>query len=117
MDTFGRAVRLERARLALVDPVGEWGAVARLDGPTAADIIETMTAPTREPTAGRRASAVALLDKIGADPTRDRGRVACPAHGGRDRNLAWRVTPEWNVLLTCHSHRCAFADVLAAVGL
>ena len=112
--TFGERARLQRALLALTDPAGETDAVAPLKPEDAYAAIRRWNGRPG-PSTGRRGDPSALLAALGAEPGRTSGRVPCPAHGGTDRNLAWRLTDDGRVLLTCHSHQCAFGDILRAV--
>lgn len=112
---FARAALLERARLAIDDPAGEAEAVAPLA------LFDAYRAVRMEPvgsSAPRRRTGDDrdLLLRIGADLGRTSGRVVCPAHGGRKRNLAWRLTPDGRALLKCHSHQCAFEEIVRAVS-
>lgn len=126
---FADGVRIERARLALTDPIGELEAVAPLSADTARKSLRGVVDRARQTEPVIRISGLAptgassarrfddsdLLTKIGADPSKDRGRVPCPGHGGNDPNLSWRRTPDGNVLLHCFSHGCSFGDIVAAV--
>jgi hypothetical protein len=123
---FARRVVAERARLAMLDPNGETDAVRPLDGVAARALLLALTdledVAGRRPASRRGLQAIAhaagrdLLNKLGADPSRNSGRVVCPAHGGRDRNLAWRLTPTGRVLLSCKSHHCDFVAIRDAVA-
>lgn len=46
----------------------------------------------------------------------DRWRAQCPAHDGGDLNLAI-ARGDQGVVLYCHSHQCAEAEIAAALGL
>jgi hypothetical protein len=115
---FVRRVRVERARLAIVDPIGEWDAVVRLDHDQARRILEDARRPPIAQRPERRVHRDDrdLITALGGDPERSRGRVPCPVHGSRDKNLAWRLTPDGRALLTCFSHQCDFASIVAAAG-
>jgi hypothetical protein len=115
---FADAVRIERARLALVDPLGEVEAVAPLSPVRARQILLDFHERRAElmPMGTKPRDDRDLLDRLGVDPTRSSGRIPCPAHGGRDRNLAWRLTPEGRALLTCHSHHCSFDEIVRSVS-
>lgn len=114
---YAERVHAARAQLALEDPTGEAGAVAPLTREQARRIVieQDEHDRTRTQRGGPHPDGRTLLDRLGADPTRDAGRVPCPAHGGRDRNLAWRLTRDGTVLLKCHSHQCSFVEIVAAV--
>jgi hypothetical protein len=124
LDTFRRDVLFERALLAAVDPGGERDAVAPVSPVRARQILLDLAPrgavrPPRRPPSpfaatGGRLDPDELVRRLGGDPSRRSGRVPCPAHGGRDRNLAWRMDRD-RVLLTCWSHGCSFEDILEAV--
>lgn len=44
-------------------------------------------------------------------------RAQCPAHGGKDRNLAIGLGDNGSIVCKCHSHGCKGPEVAAAVGL
>src|SRR5581483_10061921 len=44
-------------------------------------------------------------------------RAPCPAHGGKDFNLAVLEKSDGYVVLTCHSRGCSRRDILSALGL
>ena len=111
MTAFADAVRDERARLALIDPEGEREAIAPLARITAARRL--MDHPTR-PSAGPARSGAELLQRIGADPSRRRGVVRCPAHDDRRPSLSWRLADDGRALIHCHAG-CTFAEILEAV--
>lgn len=122
--TFRRDVLRERAILALSDPDGEADAVAPLNQFTARQTLLEMAAEDarsrslRLVVTGRRdrLDDRDLLQRLGADPTKTSGRVPCPAHGGEDRNLAWKLTPDGRALLRCWSHQCTFTEIVRAVA-
>lgn len=58
-----------------------------------------------------------LFNRLGIDAGRPKQRVACPAHGGRDRNLSWAWSRDDRLLLTCWSYHCTYDEIRAAVGL
>lgn len=113
---FAHDVQRERALLAMTDPAGESEAVAPLDGVHARQILLTLAErePERRPVLPHDDQS--LLDRLGGDATRSSGRVPCPAHGGRDRNLAWRWGDRGRLLLKCHSHQCTFDEIVRAVS-
>lgn len=110
---FAAATLVERASLAIIDPEGEAEAIAPLSAERARQTLRPLPIVKR---ASAPRSDRDLLDRLGADPGRTSGRIPCPAHGGRDRNLAWRLTPDGRVLLTCHSHHCTFDEIVGAVA-
>jgi len=121
-----REVPTERARLAAEDPAGEADAVAPLSEVRARQVMLEAEGATEARTARRRLTVIRggrteresgrdLLTRLGVDPSRDRGRVPCPAHGGRGRNLAASLASDGTALLTCHSHHCSFAAILEAI--
>ena len=119
--TWAEQALYERARLAMLDPVGEAEAISPLS-PTRARQILLELHDRQGATHGSHTSGYssthderALLERLGADTSRRRGRVPCPAHGGRDRNLAWAISETGRVLLHCFSHQCRFEDIVAAV--
>jgi hypothetical protein len=114
---FRREVIFERALLALSDPAGEAEAVAPLTPVQARQIVlnaKAAPAPVRPDRQQR--DDTDLLVRLGGDPTRSSGRVACPAHRGRGRNLAWRWGDRGRLLLKCWSHGCSFDEILKAVA-
>lgn len=42
-------------------------------------------------------------------------RCGCPAHGGEDRNCAFRYGDDGKLLAFCHSQRCDFEDIVAPI--
>lgn len=46
---------------------------------------------------------------------RDRYRVPCPAHGGKDNNLSVAQGNNGGTLFTCHSHGCTFEQIAASL--
>lgn len=44
-------------------------------------------------------------------------RACCPGHGGKDANMAVKLTDEGHILFRCHSHQCGIEDILAGAGL
>jgi hypothetical protein len=113
---FRREVILERARLALADPAGEADAVAPLSPVQARQILLAATTAPRTSTVVDKRDGTDLLIRLGGDPTRSSGRVVCPAHGGRGRNLAWRWGDRGRLLLRCWSHACSFDEIVKAVA-
>jgi hypothetical protein len=116
MTDFAERVIYARALLAATDPEGERDAVAPLSPVRSRQILleyhERRSNPQR---AANNGDDTDLLERLGADLSRQRGRVPCPAHGGRDRNLAWALTADGRALLHCFSHQCEFEDIVAAV--
>jgi hypothetical protein len=55
-----------------------------------------------------------LLDRLGADPNRDRGVIRCPAHEDRSASLSWREAGDI-VLLHCFAG-CTFDEIRGAVA-
>jgi len=119
---FLREVPVERARVALLDPDGEREAVAPISQSraraTVADAVAAARLRSRIVTPRTRGDRLpdgrALLDALGADPSRDRGTMRCPAHEDRSPSLSWRLTPEGRALVHCHAG-CSFAAILEAV--
>ena len=62
------------------------------------------------------ADAAAIMERLRTWGLDRHGRARCPAHGGGDRNLAVRREGD-KVLLTCHSHGCTYAAIVAALGM
>jgi hypothetical protein len=117
---FARAVRCDRLRLAVVDPIGEWGAMLRVDHPTAVRGLRRMAAPARmappvmPASSDRRPSGRDLLDRLGADSSRGRGVMRCPAHEDRSPSMSWRLADDGRALVHCFAG-CTFAEIVAAV--
>ena len=119
---FLREVPVERARVALLDPDGEREAVAPISQSraraTVADAVAAARLRSRIVTPRTRGDRLpdgrALLDEIGADPSRGRGSMCCPAHEDRSPSLSWRLAPDGRALLFCHAG-CTFAAILEAV--
>jgi len=44
-------------------------------------------------------------------------RSQCPAHGGKDLNLAVMLGKKGQVVLTCHSHHCTQGEIMTALGI
>ena len=114
---FAAGVLAERARLALVDPEGECDAVAPLDGVKARAILLHLAEPDQvalgPAPARREVDQRELLDRLGADLTRDHGLLRCPAHEDRSASLSWR----WDgstALVHCF-RGCSFAEIRAAL--
>jgi hypothetical protein len=114
---FRREVIYERARLALEDPDGEAEAVAPLSPVQARQILlSEKRQPARHAPERPQRDDTDLLIRLGGDPTRSSGRVVCPAHGGRGRNLSWRMSDSGRLLLKCFSHGCTFDEIRRAVA-
>ncbi len=43
-------------------------------------------------------------------------RSPCPAHDGKDYNLAFTEGNKGQVLFTCHSHHCSYYDIMKSLG-
>jgi hypothetical protein len=119
--TFADEVRLERSRLALLDPAGERDAIAPLDGVRArqrlledADRQARRRALIRDAWSRRPPDGQELLAALGVDPGRARGITRCPAHEDRSPSLSWRLTDTGRALLHCHAG-CTFAEILEAI--
>lgn len=41
----------------------------------------------------------------------------CPVHNGDGQSLSVTLTPDGKWLFHCHAHKCAYKDILAAIGL
>jgi hypothetical protein len=140
---FTADVLAERARLAMLDPEGEYdvftalprrfdwaaqtwepqrigwpdGAVAPLDGVKARQILMHLAEP--EPVRLRVSGSSStlnqrdILDRLGADPSKARGMVRCPAHEDRGPSLSWRWDGE-KALLHCF-RGCSFDEIRAAL--
>lgn len=116
VDGFARDVQRERAYLALTDPEGETEARYPMDAVHGRQILLTLAERQPEPKPVLPNDDQSLLERLGGDPTRSSGRVPCPAHGGRDRNLSWRWGDRGRLLLTCFSHHCTFDEIVRAVS-
>ncbi len=44
-------------------------------------------------------------------------RSQCPAHDGKDLNLAFTLGDNGRVMFTCHSHHCTYEEIMAALGI
>jgi hypothetical protein len=140
---FTAEVMAERARLAMLNPQGEYdvvadlprrfdwaaqtwepqrigwqdGAVVPLDGVKARQILLHLAEP--EPVRLRVVGSSStlnerdILDRLGADPNKDRGMVRCPAHEDRAASLSWRWDGE-KALLHCF-RGCSFDEIRAAL--
>ena len=62
---------------------------------------------------------VQALESLGFKVVKRGGgyRAQCPAHHGRDLNLAINPGKDGRALLTCHSHGCTYESILAALQL
>lgn len=124
-----RELPLERARLAEADRAGEAAAIAPLSAFRAHQVLVEAEAATakaaetraarqrRRPTFGaeHRESGRDLLTRLGADPSRIRGVLRCPAHEDRSPSLSFALAPDGRALLRCFAG-CTFAEILAAIG-
>lgn len=115
---FARDVVLERARLAMTDPVGELDAVRPLGRVTARGIaLELMELRQRSNVVHIHSrdggfDERVILERLGADPTRAKGVLRCPAHEDHRPSLSWRVDGD-KVLLYCFAG-CTFDEIRAA---
>ena len=121
---FAASVLRERALLALGDPVGERDAVEPLSEARANQILtdpdvgllRSVALPkSPSPRRRQREDGRALLDRLGADPTRDHGMLRCPLHEDRHASLSWRLTADGKPLIHCFSG-CAFDEIVAVVS-
>jgi hypothetical protein len=117
---FTEGVLRERAMLALTDPEGELEAVAPLSQSRAWAILLDLdhrppeTTVTFAGTAGQRRDERQLLERLGADLTRTRRSVRCPAHEDRGPSLSWRLEGD-KALIHCFAG-CTFREILDAVA-
>ncbi|MCL2305329.1 MAG: DUF3987 domain-containing protein [Planctomycetaceae bacterium] len=44
-------------------------------------------------------------------------RSQCPAHDGKDLNLAFTLGDKGQVVFTCHSHHCTYEEIMKALGV
>jgi len=51
--------------------------------------------------------------RLGADPSRGRGIVKCPAHADRIASLSWKLADDGRILLHCFVG-CTFGEIVAA---
>ena len=58
-----------------------------------------------------------IASHYGVMVTRRGIRIPCPVHQGRDPNLALWVAEKGYVRAYCHSEKCAFRDLAAAIGV
>lgn len=119
-----REVPLERAMLAMDDPAGEADAVVPITDVRGRQILLEDAAATADRLAQRRRpfraehereSGRDLLTRLGADPSRSRGAMRCPAHEDRSPSLSWRLASNGTALIRCHAG-CTFADILQAIA-
>jgi hypothetical protein len=47
----------------------------------------------------------------------DEYRSPCPAHKGKDPNLAFTLGKNEQVVFTCHSHHCSYEEIMNALGV
>lgn len=47
----------------------------------------------------------------------DSYRSQCPAHKGKDLNLAFTLGKNGQVVFTCHSHNCTYEEIMASLGI
>jgi hypothetical protein len=114
VNDFTRAVLHERARLAIVDPIGELDALVRLDQATAMEIVEAtkpMTVVARSESGDRRDDA--LIAALGIPPGESHGLMRCPAHDDRRPSLKWTVKPNGKLLVHCHAG-CSLGEIWRA---
>lgn len=126
LSPFTVAVVIERALLAATDPDGEADAVAPLS-PVRARQILLDAAAAKVGTATRHRALLPrhdlqglesgrdLLTRIGANPSRDRGMLRCPAHDDRRASLSWRLGADGRALLHDFGG-CSFDEILAAAS-
>lgn len=118
MSTWTSEARLERARLAIVDPLGELEAIAPLSWSAAVAIIHRLSAHLRTEHQAR-ARIVRddrdLLTALGVPNTTGRGMTRCPNHEDRAPSLSWRLANDGRVLLHCFAG-CEFGEIVAAVA-
>jgi hypothetical protein len=115
---FTANVLAERARLAVLDPQGEHEAVVPLDGVKARHVLLHLSEPvphtfTPAPRTGEPLDERQLLERLGADLSRQSGMVRCPAHEDRAASLSWRWTGERALLHDFGG--CTFASVVEAL--
>ena len=122
---FRHEVPFERALLALTDPAGEAEAVAPLSPVRARQVILEYAADEAAKNARRQFRVIPggrtehesgrdLLTRLGADPSRERGAMRCPAHDDRAPSLSWRLAPDGRALLHCHAG-CTFGEIVAVI--
>ena len=44
-------------------------------------------------------------------------RSQCPAHDGKDLNLAFKLGDNGQVVFACHSHNCTFEEIMQSLGV
>jgi hypothetical protein len=93
------------------------GAVVPLDGPKARQVLLHLSEPVRRtftpaPRAGEPLDERQLLERLGADLSRQSGMLRCPAHEDRSASLSWGWTGE-RALLHCFAG-CTFDEIRAA---
>jgi len=44
-------------------------------------------------------------------------RSQCPAHDGKDLNLAFKLGDNGKVVFTCHSHHCTYEAIMESLGI
>lgn len=114
-----REVPIARLVLAVTDPTGEWDAVVRVDRDAAIRALRRRLAPPAHPSAPARKrprrDGRDLLLRIGADPSRGRGVVRCPAHDDRRPSLSWRLADDGGAALHCFAG-CTFRAIVEAVS-
>lgn len=111
--SFADEVLRERALLALTDPEGEAETVAPLSQVRARQILleyeerRAQVAPTAGGLRDRE-----LLERLGADLSRGKGRLRCPAHQSKSLSLSWRYE-NGKALVHCFAG-CTFDEIRAA---
>lgn len=110
---FYREVPLERARLALADPQGEADAVAPISPEHARLVLLEHSLHPPKPARPDGDAGRALLTRLGADLSRSRGRVQCPAHGSRSLSISWKYE-NGKALIHCFAG-CTFDEIRAAL--
>lgn len=98
-----------------------WQSGARhpLDGVLARQILLHLSEPEGQPLRkavirpdGASLDERAILERLGADLSRDHGMVRCPAHEDRAASLSWRWTGE-KALIRCFAG-CSFDEIRGA---
>lgn len=124
MGRYTEEVRIERARLAVLDPAGEADAIAPLTQAQAWAILEKAARYEEAEQARRIRQPIPRRDDTGAWNERFgfalgianvRGMVLCPAHEDRMKSLSYRWEAD-KLLVKCHAG-CTFDEIRVSVGL